>query len=206
MNNPQVRYLKEMTQVVYDKDFAKKNPVLELYYVYRGIKKENEIRYDITAIPPQMLGQEFVRTKGNRNSNNFGELYTVLRGEAVFLVQRSKNDMVEDVYVIKAKRKDYILLPAECSVIIINTSRKELRTGNWVSEKNENVYKELEKMGGMCYFAIAKKSKVKSPAYQQTEQKSKINWVKNNNYKKIPKLRFKNPLKQKPKSLDFLKG
>jgi len=182
----QIRYLKEMGNVVYDKNFAKNNPVLELYYVYRGIRQENGIRYDETIIPNQMLGQEFVRTKGNQNSNNFGELYTVLEGEAIFLMQKANKEIIQDVLAVKAQKGDYIIVPADYAIIIINASKKELKTGNWVSQKNQNIYRELEKMGGMCYFY------------------TKSGWIKNKNYKKIPELRFEKPLKQKPKNLDFL--
>jgi len=202
MSKPQIRYLKEMGKVVYDKDFAQKNPDLELYSVYRGVKKQGEIRYDITVIPPQMLSQEFVRTKGNRNSNGFNELYTILSGEAIFLMQKvypERSRRVQDAKAIKVKKGDYVLVPADYSVIIINASKKELKTGNWVSEKNQNIYEELEKIGGMCYFAVVQKSKIKY-------QKSKIKWIRNKNYKKIPELRFEKPLKKKPKDLNFLKG
>lgn len=183
----QIRYLREMEEVVFDKNFAREFPDLKLYYVYRGVKKENGIRYDITVIPPQILGKEFVRTKGNRNSNNFPELYTVLTEEAIFLMQKAKGEIVEDALAIPAKKGDYIIVPPKYAVITINPSKKTLKLGNWVSEKNKNIYEELEKMKGACYFY------------------TKSGWIKNENYKKIPKLRFEKPLKKKPKNLDFLK-
>ncbi len=183
----QIRYLREMEEVVFDKNFAREFPDLKLYYIYRGVKKENGIRYDITVIPPQILRKELVRTKGNRNSNNFPELYTVLTGEAIFLMQKAKGEIVEDVLAVKAKKGDYIIVPPKYAVITINPSKKTLKLGNWVSEKNKNIYEELEKMKGACYFY------------------TKSGWIKNENYKKIPKLRFEKPLKKKPKNLDFLK-
>jgi len=184
---PQIRLLREMEKVVYDKDFAKANPDLELYYVYRGVKRENGIRYDVTVIPPKMLGKEFVRTKGNRNSRNFQELYTVLKGKAIFLMQKAKGKIVEDVVAVEAKKGDFVIIPPKYAVITINPTKKELKLGNWVSEKNKNIYEELEKMEGACYFYTTD------------------GWIKNENYKRIPKLRFENPLKQKPKTLHFLK-
>lgn len=182
-----IRYLREMEEVVFDKNFAREFPDLKLYYVYRGVKKENGIRYDITVIPPQILGKEFVRTKGNCNSNNFPELYTVLTGEAIFLIQKVKGEIVEDAFWVKAKEGDYIIVPPKYAVITINPSKKILKLGNWVSEKNKNIYEELEKMKGACYYY------------------TKSGWIKNENYKKIPKLHFEKPLKKKPKNLDFLK-
>lgn len=185
---PDIRYLDEMREVLYDKKWAKKAPNLELYYIYRGLKKKNGLRYDITLIPPQMLGEEFVRTKGNRNCKLFQELYTVLSGKAIFLMQKVKGEIVEDVLVVKAKKGDWVIVPPKYAVVMINPSKDTLKTGNWVSEKNENIYEELEKMGGACYF------------YTQS------GWIKNKNYKRVPKLRFEKPLKRVVKNLDFLKG
>ncbi|MFC1663911.1 glucose-6-phosphate isomerase, partial [Patescibacteria group bacterium] len=67
IKKPQIRFLNEMKGVIYDKEWAKTNPNFELYYVWRGMKKKGELRYDITYIPPFNLGKEFVRTKGNLN-------------------------------------------------------------------------------------------------------------------------------------------
>ena len=134
-----------------------------------------------------MLGQEFVRTKGNRNSNDFPELYTVLKGEAIFFMQKTEGEIVKDVMAVRAKKGDFVIVPAKYAVVTINPLKKELKLGNWVSEKNKNIYGELEEMGGPCYFYTTS------------------GWIKNKNYKRIPKLRFERPLKEKPKKLDFLK-
>ncbi|MDI6883313.1 MAG: glucose-6-phosphate isomerase family protein [Patescibacteria group bacterium] len=185
---PIVRYLKEMKEVLYDKGLAEKFPRLELYYVFRKVAKIDDLRYDITLIPPRILGKEFVRTKGNRNWKNFPELYRVLSGKAIFLLQKAKEKIVEDVLAIKAKKGDWVMVPPKYAVVMINPSKKTLKTGNWVSQKNKNIYKELEKIGGMSYFY------------------TKAGWLKNKNYKKIPNLRFEKPLKKMPKDLDFLKA
>lgn len=187
-NNKSVRYLREMAAVVFDKDFAQQNPDLELYQVYREIKKDRDLRWDITIIPPQMLGEEFVRTKGNRNSRGFQELYTVLKGEAIFLMQKTENQIVKDVFAVKAGLNDWIIVPPDYAVITINPSPKEtLETGNWVSGKTENIYEDIEKAHGACYFY------------------AKSGWIENKNYKEIKKLRFEYPLKNEPESLDFLR-
>jgi len=188
--NCEVRLLKDIKKVILDKDFAKKFPDLELYYMCRSVRQMSDLRYDITFIPARMLGKEFVRTKGNRNSKEFPELYTVLKGRAIFLLQklqRGKKDIIEDVYAVLTEKKDWVVVPAKYAVVTINPSKKDLKTGNWVSKKNNNVYKELEKMNGACYFY------------------TKSGWIKNKNYKIVPKLRFEEPLKSRPKSLDFLR-
>ena len=187
--NPDIRYLKEMKSVIYDKQWLKGAPNnLKLYYMYRGIKKRNGLRYDITIIPPQMLGEEFVKTKGHFHSDAYQELYVVLEGEAIFLLQKNKEEeIVSDVYAIKAKKDDIIIVPPKYGHITINPSNYELKIGNWVSENCQNKYDLFEKMNGACFFY------------------TKNGWIKNKNYKQVPNLRFEKPLNETPKSLDFLK-
>jgi len=182
------RRLKEMTDIVYDKDFAEKNLELELYQVCREIKKDKNLHWDVTTIPPKMIGIEFVKTKGNRNNHGFQELYTVIRGEAIFLMQKTKNGLVEDVFAIKAMPTNWIIVPPDYEIVTINPSDKKiLEIGNWVSRKTKNIYEDIEKFKGACYFYTSD------------------GWIKNKNYQKITKLRFEKPLKNEPKNLDFLR-
>ena len=185
---PKIRYLNQMKVVLYDQEWAKTAPNLKLYYVYRGIKRRGELRYDITVIPPKMLGKEFVKTKGNRNSNNFPELYTVLKGKGIILMQKMEKKIVKNIVGVRLKKGDWITVPPDYYAILINPSKKNLKTANWVSEKNKNIYEDLEKMKGACYFY------------------TKSGWIKNKNYKKNLKIKFKKPKKSAPKNLDFLKG
>jgi glucose-6-phosphate isomerase len=182
---PQIRYLEELEKVVYDKEWFKKTKNFPLYYIFRGVKEKNEIRYDITVIPPRMLGKEFVKTKGHYHIGNFGELYKVLAGEGIFLMQ--KKDL-SDAYFVKAKRGDFVKIPPNYGHTIINPSRKTLKIANWVSKYCQSDYQSIEKMGGFCYYYTID------------------GWVENKNYKKIPKLKKKKPSKKMPKNLKFLHG
>ena len=186
---PQTRHLYDIKSVLYDQKWVKNAPNRELYYMYRGLKRKGDLRYDITIIPSQRLGQEFVRTKGNRNSKNFQEFYTVLEGKAIFLMQKTKRgrtNIIEDIVAIEARKGESVIFPPKYAAITINPGREKLKIANWVSTKNNNVYKELLEMKGAGYF------------YTLT------GWKKNKNYKIVPKLRFENPLKNIPSNLDFL--
>jgi glucose-6-phosphate isomerase len=180
---PQIRYLKELEKVVYDKEWFKKAKNSPLYYIFRGLKEKNNLRYDITIIPPQMLGKEFVKTKGHYHLGNFGELYKVLAGEGIFLMQ--KRDL-SDAYFVKAKRGDFVKIPPNYGHTIINPSKKILKIANWVSKECQSDYKTIEKMKGFCYYYTID------------------GWIKNENYKKIPKLKQRKPSKEMPKNLKFL--
>lgn len=185
---PQIRFLSEMKSVLYDQKWAKTAPSLEVYYIWRGVKKKDDLRYDITVIPPQTLGQEFPKTKGHRHSNQYQEVYEVLGGKVIFLAQKFKKNLIEDVYAIRAKRGEIIIVPPGYDHLLINPSKKKLKIANWVSEKCQNIYDLFERLQGACYYY------------------TKRGWIKNKNYAKIPKLRIKKPLKSKPKNLDFLKN
>ncbi len=185
---PDIRYLNDMRKVLYDKEWQKTAPNLELYYMYRGIKEKNGLRYDITIIPPKMLGKEFVKTKGHYHKGSYGELYIVLEGKAIYLMQKEKNGKIEDVYYVKAKKGDFVPIPPYYGHITINPSYEKLKMANWVSKECKSDYTPIGKKGGACYFY------------------TKSGWIKNKNYKNVPKLHFKRPKKSFPKNLTFLYG
>lgn len=183
-----IRFLYDMKKVLYDQKWVKKSQNLELYYMYRNIKKKSRLRYDITVIPHKMLGKEFVKTKGHEHSKKYGEIYTVLKGQAIYLMQKYKKNKIEDVYAVKAKKGESVIIPPYYGHITINPLKKDLISDNWVYEKCQNIFNIFEKKQGACYYY------------------TKLGWIKNKNYKKIPKLRFEKPLKSMPKNLNFLYG
>lgn len=186
---PDIRYLTDIKAVVFDKKWLKNANEAELYYMYRGLKKKNGLRYDITIIPAKMLGREFVKTKGHEHLGKRGEVYLVLKGEAIYLMQKriqGRKTMVKDVYAVRAKKGDVIAIPPHYGHVTINPTNRELKMANWVSEKCCSDYQLYEKMGGACYFY------------------TKNGWQKNPRYKKVPKLKIKKPLKKIPEDLSFL--
>ena len=50
-----VREIKEMVEVLYDKNWLKKTEDFDAYRVWRGVKEKGELRYDITIIPPDPI-------------------------------------------------------------------------------------------------------------------------------------------------------
>ena len=216
---PEVRYLHDMKKVLYDKEWAKNAPNFELYYIYRGLKTKNGIRYDITLIPARMLGEEFVKTKGHYHLGSYGELYKILAGESIFLIQKKG---VKDVYFVKAKKGEYVLIPPQYGHTIINPSSK---TESPSPEKGTKVKKSAKKSFSSFVSSLTRWTKSSSPLkianwvskdcqsdYKSIERKrgfcyyyTKSGWVKNKFYKQIPKLHFEKPLKERPKNLEFLK-
>jgi glucose-6-phosphate isomerase len=192
---PDIRHLNDMHSVLYNQDWLKTTDNLELYYMYRGLEEKDGLRYDITVIPARMLGSEFVKTKGHYHVNAWQELYTVLAGSAIYLLQKT-NEIgdIEDVYAVKAEKGDFVVMPPFYGHVTINPSEtQELKMANWVSKDCKSDYSDFEKLQGSCYYHIKRSS-------------GEASWIKNENYKNIPELRFEEPLKKIPQNLNFLKN
>jgi glucose-6-phosphate isomerase len=187
---PDVRKLNEMKPVVFDKEWINGADNFDVYYMYRGIQEKDGLRYDITTIPAIMLGQEFNKTKGHIHVGRWQETYTVLEGQAIYLMQKFDDaGNVSDVYAIEAKKGQSIVIPSFYGHTTINpSSTQELKMANWASVECKSDYSPYEKFGGACYF--------------YTRQ----GWVKNENYRSVPELRFENALETLPNNLDFLKN
>jgi len=195
---PDIRKLYDIKNVLHDQEWLKAADDFDIYFMYRGLEEKDGIRYDITVIPSAMLGSEFVKTKGHYHVGEYGEVYTVLEGEAIYLMSRlagsrvagQKTDeiIIEDAYAVKAQKGDIVIIPALYGHVTINPSQtKELKMANWVSPQCKSDYSLYEKMQGACYYYLT------------------TGWTKNSNYKQVPELRFEEPLKSLPENLNFLK-
>lgn len=171
---PQVRTIEDMRPVL-------RNPVCRydapLYFMYRALAKteedrawliRNDIRYDVTVIPPGDLCGELVKTKGHYHPKNpagvgYPEVYEVVEGEAHFLLQSRDHT---DAAVLSAKAGDVVIIPPQYGHITINPSDREtLVMANVVSTRFESEYREYEEMGGAVYYETAKGTFEKNPRY-----------------------------------------
>lgn len=161
---PDIRWLFDMKEVIYDKSWLAGAENFELYYMYRDLSlsradrdrlMEQGLRYDITIIPPRMLGLEYIKTAGHYHPHppgstvSYPELYEVLEGEAIYLLQ--KQDM-SDVVAVYASTGDKILVPPDYGHITINWSNKTLKMANLVVRDFSSIYDPIKERGGGAYF------------------------------------------------------
>jgi len=188
LKNADVRRLYDLKEVLYDQEWLKNAKNEDLYYMYRGVDRKDKLRYDITVILGKMLGKEFNKTKGHYHPNKYGELYIVLEGKAFYLMQKINNkEEIDDLYIVKAKKGDHVIVPPGYGHITINPEKEDLKMANWVYEEFDSIYKPIEEKKGAAY-------------YYTTE-----GWIENKNYQKNIKIKFKKPLKEFPQDLSFLK-
>ncbi|HIH78566.1 MAG TPA: glucose-6-phosphate isomerase [Halobacteria archaeon] len=190
---PYIRMLYDIKECVYCKDWLRQAENVPLYYMYKDIslteddKKKilaNDLRYDITIIPPRSLGSEYVKTAGhyhpiNQKNNqkkglSYTEVYEVIDGKAHFLFQKGI-DNLEDVVLIEAERGDKVIIPPGYGHITINPSKNVLKMANWVSRNFSAIYDPIKKMGGGAYYEMID------------------GIIQNENYGKVPELRIIEP-------------
>jgi glucose-6-phosphate isomerase len=161
---PDIRRLYDMSDVIYDKNWLAGAENVELYYMYRDLYlsrsdqeklQEQGLRYDITIIPPRMLGVEYIKTAGHYHplvpggKVTYPEIYEVLEGEALYLLQ--KQDL-SDVVAVSAFAGDKVLIPPDYGHITINRSNNTLKMANFVARDFSSIYEPYKEMGGGAYF------------------------------------------------------
>ena len=158
--SPAIRFLKDMKEVLVGKDITKPD---ELYYMYRDLHeagdgkliRRNALRYDVTIIRADRLGNEFMKTAGHYHPGDYGELYEVVSGEAWCLLQKPNakdKRVIEDVILVKAKAHDKIVIPPGYGHILINAAKEDLVTSNWVSSEFSSEYELYKKAHGAAYY------------------------------------------------------
>ena len=192
---PSVRKLEEMKDIVFDQKWLKKaEPKTGLYYVWRDVAENNQdkekisqagLRYDITEFAPLTLGREFNKTFGHIHSLvpgtnlTYPEIYEVLEGQVNFLFQKFNGHKIEDIFTVHCLAGDKYIIQPNYAHITINPVKKKTVMANWVAPVGRQSYQEIKEMKGGGYYAV--------------EAKKGIQWVKNQTYSFVPRLRFLEP-------------
>ncbi|WP_202319822.1 glucose-6-phosphate isomerase family protein [Archaeoglobus neptunius] len=186
--NAEVRKASDLKPVLAFPEALKED--FDAYFMFRDSYKTEKdrkrieevgLRYDYTVIPPNNIGGESIKTYGHyhpeaEDGYTYPEVYQVLEGEAIFLIQKPENDRIVDAVAIPAKKGDVVIIPPNYGHVTINPTEKELVTANWVCRDFKSIYDPYTEKRGACYYYIEGK------------------WVKNENYGEVPELRFAKPV------------
>ncbi|MEM0214926.1 MAG: glucose-6-phosphate isomerase family protein [Archaeoglobaceae archaeon] len=172
----------------------------DAYYMFRDIyecAKHREkilnakLRYDFTIIPPAEIGGENVKTYGHYHPKNsagltYPEVYQVLDGKAIFVIQRREGEQVVDCIAVEAEKGDLVIVPPNCGHVTINPTKKVLLTSNWVCRDFVSIYEPYTNLRGACYYYVNQE------------------WLKNTNYPTHPELRFLEPFDNMGEEMYYL--
>jgi glucose-6-phosphate isomerase len=214
---PDIRWLYDMSGVIFDQEWLASAPNLELYYMYRDLYLslsdrdrllDQGLRYDITVIPPGMLGLEYIKTAGHYHPLppggrvSYPEVYEVLDGEAMYLLQ--KQDL-SDVVAVNASAGDKVLVPPDYGHITINRSNKTLKMANFVARAFSSLYEPYRQKGGGAYF-FTKDGFIKNTCCKEAAELRRVAAPDNSLLRKLGITKGKEmyPLLREPGRLDFL--
>jgi glucose-6-phosphate isomerase len=149
-----VRELKK-TLVSYPDELAD----MDVYYMYRNVYKHGDVRLDITVIPPLALGEESSKTHGHYHPGSedgfaYPEIYQVLAGSAVFLLQKKNRNGSVDVIIVDAREKDVVLIPPGYGHVTANSGEGILVLSNLVYDRFESLYDEYDENRGAAYYYL----------------------------------------------------
>ncbi len=153
-----VRTLSQMREVLQ----GKLDPKLEFdsYYMFRNVYRNQDIRFDITVIPVQELGEEYAKTYGHyhpksEDGKEYPEIYQVLQGNALFILQKRRSNDTVDVSIVKAKKGDVTLIPPGYGHVTVNPSSEEtLVLANLIYDKFSSLYDEYKTNKGAAYYYL----------------------------------------------------
>jgi len=180
LEDESIRDLEEMKEVLYDNSNLDFN--CTLYRMYRGVyleKDENNfqnIRHDLTLITPGIINHEFIKTYGHYHpkvkDKSFPEVYQVIRGKALFLLQ---NETAKEIFFVFAQEPEIVIIPCNFGHITINISKEDLVLANLVDRHFQSLYKPITAKKGGCFYIL---------------EDNPLKWVPNQRYKNInqPKL------------------
>lgn len=185
-----VRRVADMADVILDQEWAAKNQDLPLYYMYRDLWFEedrelimrHDLRYDITVIPPLVMGKELVKTKGHYHPEcapgiTYPEIYEVVEGRAHFLLQKSEGDKIVDAVLVEAKKGDKLVIPPNYGHVTINPGPNTLKLANWVSRAFSSLYDEYVKKRGAAYYELVDGTLTPNPHYGDVPQLRRLKAV-----------------------------
>lgn len=162
---PVVRRLAELREELADP--AAPGPE-ELYSIYRdvGLPAGRErlhshgLRYDITVMPPLMVGREYNKTAGQYQSAapggeaTYPVVYEVLRGTALWLIQQSAPPYaaVHDLAVLEVSAGEKVIIPPGYGQVTINLGPGALVISSLAARACVPVSQPYrDRRGGACY-------------------------------------------------------
>lgn len=152
-----VRHLSKMAEVFKNYVDIDVHGNQNMYYMFRSVYTINEMRYDITVIPAMTIEGECNKTYGHYHPEaeknlSYPEVYQILDGEAIFILQKRNRDGSVDVSIIKAKKGDCIFLPPNYGHVSVNSGKETLVLANVVADKWDSEYGDYKKERGAAVY------------------------------------------------------
>ena len=163
----QARGLDDLRSALADPNAGGPNPAYLLYRdVHRNVDAPTfnraRLRYDLTVTRPGTIGREFIKTAGHVHARSaqgtgYSEIYEVIHGQAVFLLQRSQSGWnaqpaASETWLVLARSGDAIVIPADYAHVTINIGPEPLVVSDLVATAALNRYDSLRENRGAAWY------------------------------------------------------
>lgn len=153
-----VRNFSEMNDVFMKQQVKRDYRDYPFYFMFRSIAEKEGLRYDITLIPAKNVDGEYAKTYGHYHPEaekglSYPEIYQILDGSAVFILQKEKSDQTVDVLITWGGKGSVLLIPPNWGHVTINASRtRMLILGNLVADNFESDYSKYKENRGAAFY------------------------------------------------------
>lgn len=172
-------------------DETKLNENVHCYDFYRDIVfekdrrlfKKYDYRYDITAIMPGTVNQEYKKTSGHYHgyidgqTYTFPEIYEVINGEVIFFLQKVSNfdkeeeePKIEKIKAVHVKAGQAIIIPPFYGHCSVNVGTSVLYFSNIAVVSCPMHYEPMKRKHGLGYYILKNGTNFKfvaNPYYTQ---------------------------------------
>jgi glucose-6-phosphate isomerase len=139
-----------------------KDEDFDVYYMFREateaedleLYRQEGLRYDVTELLPVMIGDEFIKTAGHfhpqreESGQRWPELYQIVGGRALFILQRSLGDGELGVCAVHMGPGDVMLIPGDYGHVMTNVGNEALVSANIVGSVFASDYSEYRERRG----------------------------------------------------------
>lgn len=197
--------------------FATRQPTEQddpVYETYRGIAfpkdvetfEHHKMSYDITIIREGTIDGEYYKTSGHYHgwnpgrTNTYGEVYEVILGEALFVLQKSPDfeenpagAQVEDAILARVHAGQTLLVPPNYGHCSMNVGEGPLVFSNIAYKPCPVIYDSVKMHHGMAYYVFKGKD-------------GSIEVRRNSSYDHLPEPRFAGVREDHKLGINFSRG
>ncbi|MEM2128279.1 MAG: glucose-6-phosphate isomerase family protein [Candidatus Methanomethylicaceae archaeon] len=165
------RFLRDLKPVLRNPEFiTDQNSGKVLYMMYRSVVVDpmhsesfrmHSVRFDITVMDSYLLDREPNKTLGHVHPEavpgfSYPELYQVLHGRAVYLLQRLHDSRarVSEFLAVEAGPGDAVLIPPNYGHVTVNVGECQLVMANLVSTRFSSNYGPYKELRGASYYLL----------------------------------------------------
>ncbi len=197
----------QMTDLLKDSTNIKEEE--KMYSAYRNILfpqhekilKQYDIRYDITVIEPGTVSGEYKKTSGHYHGyidNDvypYAEVYEVIKGEIIFILQKALNfdqkeePVIEKIRVIHAKAGQSVIIPPFYGHCSINPTAEVSMFSNLAVVSCPLHYEPIQNKHGLSVYVM--------------KAGESFLVVPNNNYRQAPEAKIMEPVEKKELGIEF---